>query len=124
MPINVNYKNPIIGWMKSKIQHYNHDKYWRWREFVTNPNRGGKMVLIIKYLRLMYVKRCDAFNNASTGADLNGGAFFKAPPRLPHGLNGIIVSPYAKIGSNVTIFHQVSIARVCNREKDFQNRHQ
>ena len=41
MPINVNYKNPIIGWMKSKIQHYNHDKYWRWREFVTNPNRGG-----------------------------------------------------------------------------------
>ena len=43
------------------------------------------------------------------GTDLNAGAVFKTPPRLPHGLNGIIVSPYAKIGANAYIYHQVTI---------------
>lgn len=113
MPINVNYKHPLIAWVKSSVQHYNHHKYWKYREFVTNPHKkigGGKITLIIKYLCLLYVKRCDAFNNASTGADLNAGALFKTPPRLPHGLYGIIVSPHASIGENVRIYHQVSIA--------------
>lgn len=31
------------------------------------------------------------------------------PPHLPHGPNGIIVGHDAKIGSNVTLFHQVTI---------------
>lgn len=113
MPINVNYKHPLIACIKSWIQHYDHHKYWKYREFVTDPHRKigwGKITLIIKYFLLLYVKRCDAFNNASTGADLNAGALFKTPPKLPHGLYGIIVSPHAKIGANVRIYHQVSIA--------------
>lgn len=71
--------------------------------------RGGGIRLIYKILCLLYVKRCDAFHNASTGTDLGGGAIFKTPPRLPHGLNGIIISPYAQIGANVSIFQNVTI---------------
>ena len=65
--------------------------------------------MIIKYLKLMYIKRCDAYNNASFGTDLNAGAQFKTPPRLPHGPNGIIVTPYAKVGANAYIYQQVTI---------------
>lgn len=115
MPLNVNLSNPIISMLKNYFQHYNHKKYWRYRGYVTDPSIGGRF---IKYLKLMYIKRCDAFNNASMGTDLNGGAQFKTPPRLPHGLNGIIVSPYAKIGANVSIFHQVTIA---DDAKDYHN---
>lgn len=70
---------------------------------------GGVIGLIIKVLCLLYVKRCDAYHNASTGTDLGRGAKFATPPRLPHGLNGIIISPYAEIGENCIIYHQVTL---------------
>ena len=66
----------------------------------------------------MYIKRCDAYNNASFGTDLNAGAQFKTPPRLPHKPNGIIVSPYAKVGANAYIYYLVSIA---DDGKDYHN---
>lgn len=53
----------------------------------------------------------DAFNNASMGTNLNRGAVFEDTPKLPHGLNGIIVSYYAHIGKNCTIRQQVTIAQ-------------
>lgn len=106
MPINVNWRNPIIALVKAWVQHYNHDKYWRYRSYVTKSVGG---VGIIKWLCLFYIKRCDAFNNASFGTDMNAGAQFKTPPSLPHGPNGIIVSPYAKIGANCRIYQQVTI---------------
>lgn len=59
---------------------------------------------------LYYIKRCDAYNNASVGTNLNYGAQFKSPPHLPHGLNGIIIHPEAVIGGNCTIYQQVTIA--------------
>jgi serine O-acetyltransferase len=92
--------------LKSLIQHYNHNKYWRLREKVVNPKKGN---LIIDNIRLLYIKHQDAFNNASIGTHRNFGAKFTTPPHLPHGLNGIIVSHNAIIGKNVTIFHQVTI---------------
>lgn len=119
MPINVNYKHPLISLVRGFIQHYDHQKYWSYRAYVTNPAVGrGKFGLVVKYLKLMYIKRCDAYNLASFGTDLNAGAQFKSPPRLPHGPNGIIVSPYAKIGANSKIYHQVSIA---DDGKDYRN---
>lgn len=92
--------------VRSHIQHYNHRKYWRYRESVINPQKGSK---IGDMLRLFYIKRADAFNNASMGTHRNYGAIFATPPHLPHGLNGIIVSHNAVIGKNCTIFHQVTI---------------
>lgn len=70
---------------------------------------GGGIKLIIKLLCLIYVKYCDSFHNASTGADLSGGAYFATPPRLPHGLNGIIINPYSVIGKNCIIYHHVTM---------------
>lgn len=70
---------------------------------------GGRKELIICKLMLLYIKRCDAFNNASLGTHLGFGAKFSGMPNFPHGLYGIIVSHNAVIGKNVTIFHQVTI---------------
>lgn len=69
-------------------------------------------------IRLMYIKRCDAFNCASMGTDLGRGATFKTTPSFPHGINGIIISPDAVIGANCRIFHQVTIG---NDYRDVEN---
>ena len=109
MVVNVN--NIFVSKLRSAIQHYNHKKYWKYREYVIK-NNGNKL---LKLWRLIYIKRCDAYNNASTGTDLMCGAVFETPPSLPHGLNGIIIASCAHIGRNCTIFHQVTIG---NDNKD------
>ena len=58
---------------------------------------------------MLYIKRTDAFNNASTGVHFGFGAEFASPPNLPHGLYGIIISHNAVVGKNCTIYHQVTI---------------
>lgn len=99
----------IIQFAMSMVQHYNHDKYWKMRSIVINKN--SKKNKLIKLYYLYKIKKSDAFNNASMGTNLEFGAFFKTPPHLPHHLNGIIVSPNAKIGANCTIFQQVTIGQ-------------
>lgn len=96
----------VENMMRSIIQRYNHKKYWKYRAIVVDPNRGSKMG---DMYRLWYIKRADAFNNASMGTHRNFGAIFDEAPQLPHGLNGIIVSHNAIIGRDCRIFHQVTI---------------
>lgn len=103
MAMNVNYHNPIINFVRCILQHYNHERYWRYREKVIKSGGG------INYLRLLYIKRCDAFNCASLGTDLGRGAIFKTVPHFPHGLNGIIINPNVVIGTNAYIYQQVTI---------------
>jgi len=93
--------------LRSMVQHYNHKKYWKLREKVVDPK--NKTCKLLKLIWLYKIKKSDAFNNASTGAHLNYGARFITPPKLPHGLNGIIISHNAVVGANCTIFHQVTI---------------
>ena len=93
--------------MRGWVQHYNERKYWKRRAAATDP--GSKLPKLLRLYYLFYVKRCDAFNNASTGAHLGYGASFADVPVLPHGLYGIIVSHHASIGRECTIFHQVTI---------------
>ncbi len=93
--------------MREWVQHYSEKKYWSRREKATNP--ACRLPKLLRLLCLFYVKRCDAFNNASTGAHLGYGARFAGIPVLPHGLYGIIISHHASIGKNCTIFHQVTI---------------
>ena len=62
-------------------------------------------------MKLLYIKRCDAFNNATLGTHLGFGASFADIPHLPHGLYGIVVTHNAVIGKNVTIYHQVTIGQ-------------
>ena len=98
--------NKLEKYMRCIVQHYNSEKYWKFRQKVIEKNRLPK---IIKMLYLFYIKRCDAFNNASLGTHLGYGATFDSIPSFPHGLYGIIVSHNAHIGKNATIFHQVTI---------------
>ena len=102
-------RSAIERLMRSRVQHYDHEKYWRYRQIVTDPHRGSRLGDL---WRLYYIKRADAFNNASTGTHRNFGAHFADAPNLPHGLNGIIVSHNARIGRDCTIFHQVTIGEV------------
>lgn len=91
---------------KKVVQKYDHHRYWKYRSVVVDPAKGSKLGDL---LRLYYIKRADAFHNASMGTHRNMGAFFAEAPNLPHGLNGIIVSHNAVIGKGCTIFHQVTI---------------
>lgn len=98
--------SPMERFFRKIVQRYDHERYWRYRRVVTAPRKGSPLGDL---LRLYYIKRADAFHNASMGTHRNCGAEFATPPNLPHGLNGIVVSHNAKIGSNCTIFHQVTI---------------
>ena len=97
----------IIDFLQYKIQRYNPKKYWKYRLYIQNKDKNR----IIRLLKLFYLKRCDAFNCASTGASLDEFAIFKGPLHLPHGLNGIIISRYAIIGKDVKIYQQVTIGQ-------------
>lgn len=98
--------SPIESFLRGIVQHYNHKKYWHYRKLVVDPHCGNK---VSDMLRLLYIKRADAFNNASMGTHRNFGASFAEAPQLPHGLNGIIVSHNAVIGIDCRIYHQVTI---------------
>ena len=98
--------NKLENYIRQIVQHYNPKKYWKLRKRVIEKNRYPK---ILKLLFLFYIKRQDAFNNASLGTHIGYGATFDSPPRFPHGLYGIIVSHNAHIGKNATIYHQVTI---------------
>ena len=98
--------NALEKYMRCIVQHYNSKKYWKYRQRVVGQNKYPRL---LKLIYLFYIKRCDAFNNASLGTHLGYGATFDTPPSLPHGLYGIIVSHNAHIGKNATIFHQVTI---------------
>jgi serine acetyltransferase len=84
------------------------------RSEVINPN--SKLLKIIRFYYLYRIKRMDGYNNASMGTDLGNGAKFATPPHLVHGLNGIIISHYAKIGKNCVINQQVTIAQCSNNK--------
>ena len=103
--MNIDYHRFPIRNILAAVQHYDARKYWKRREYIVN---GGGLKLL-KLFYLLYIKRCDAFNKASMGTDLNHGAVFESTPKLPHGLNGFVISPDAHIGKNCTIFHQVTI---------------
>lgn len=95
----------LLSW----IQHYNHEKYWKRRDIVINPN--DKTYLLLKLYYLYYIKRTDAYHNCSFGTNLNSGAYFATPPHLPHGPKGIIVGHDVRIGANSLIYQQVTIAQ-------------
>lgn len=105
--MNVDPHNYFIRRIMGVVQHYDAEKYWKRREIVVNPE--SKTPKLLKLYFLYYIKKCDAFNNASLGTDINQGAIFEGRPELPHGLNGIIVHLKAHVGFNAVIWQQVTI---------------
>lgn len=102
------FSNKYGEFILSLIQGYNHRKYWRRRAKVVSPVSGTPLLLKLYYL--FWIKRIDSRKLCSFGTNLNAGATFAEPPHLPHGPNGIIVGHDVKIGRNVRIFQQVTIA--------------
>ena len=74
---------------------------------VVDPN--AKIPKWLKWYFLYYVKKCDAYNNASFATYMNEGAKFAEPPFLMHGLNGIIIGKATEVGKNCIIAQQVTI---------------
>ena len=102
----------LLSW----IQHYNHEKYWKRRDIVINPN--DKTYLLLKLYYLYYIKRTDAYHNCSFGTNLNSGAYFATPPHLPHGPKGIIVGHDVRIGANSIIYQQVTKTKIEEQKKE------
>lgn len=93
----------LLSW----IQHYNHEKYWKRRDIVINPN--DKTYLLLKLYYLYYIKRTDAYHNCSFGTNLNSGAYFATPPHLPHGPKGIIVGHDVRIEANSIYINKLQL---------------
>lgn len=91
--------------INSKISHYNHKKYWKMRFRLHDENIGK----IRRKYYMFRIKKMEAFNCSSLGARENGGSFFKEAPHVPHGIRGIFVSDYVKVGKGCTLFQQVTI---------------
>ena len=100
----------VERYFRGIIQHYNEERYWKYRSDVISAEGGIFNKLFCK-AKLLYIKRCDAFNNATLGTHLGFGATFAEMPHLPHGLYGIVVTHNAVIGKNVTIYHNVTIGQ-------------
>ena len=96
--------NKIIKLIQYKVQHYNPNKYWKYRnKFITTNSKMLKIYYLYK------IKKMDAFNNASMGTNFEKSATFVTPPIFPHGIGGIVISQHAKIGKECVIYHQVTI---------------
>lgn len=63
----------------------------------------------VKFYYLYYLRKCDYLNCAAIATGIGDGATFATRPLLPHGINGIVIHPTAKIGANCTIHQQVTI---------------
>lgn len=102
-------KNLIYCWGQKilmRIQCYDHDKYWKKRNYVIASDGN----LLIKFFFLYYIKKADARNCCSFGTNIGSGACFSSPPHLPHGPKGIIIGHDTRVGCGVVIFQHVTIA--------------
>ena len=97
--------NAVEKMVNNYVTHYNHKKYWSWKEKLTNK----KIPKFLRYIYLFQMRKMEAYNCASLGNQVNGGSCFKSPPFLPHGIKGIFITDTASIGMNCTILHQVTI---------------
>ena len=104
----MNFKGKLAKFCICQIQHYNHEKYWKRRAAVIDPNNRCPKLLRLYYL--YKVKKTDAYHNCSFGTLWKQGSIFDTPPQLPHGPKGIILGNNLHFGKNVIIFHNVTIA--------------
>ena len=97
--------NRLERMVNNYVSHYNHDKYWKMKEYLCGDSKN-------KFLRAFYVyrmRKSEAFNGASLGTRIWGGSSFLSRPHFPHGIKGIFITDKARIGKNCTIFQQVTI---------------
>lgn len=105
---DANQMHPIVRNIRKLVSGFDMEKYWKRRTAVVDQK--AKVPALIKLYYLLYCKKKEMRQNASMGTIYNGGAQFASIPCFPHGINGIVVGHDVKIGSNVTIYHQVTIS--------------
>ncbi len=100
------------------LQHYHEKKYWKRRGIVIDPH--SRVPKLLRAYYLFYIKRSDAFNNATMGTHLGMGARFASIPQLPHGLYGIMVSHNAVVMEDIPDYASVFPGKctVVIREKE------
>lgn len=91
------------------VNRYNEKHFWKM--YLACQNQEVKGILRCIYIFLL--KRITSLHCCDFMITLNGkrnfGAYFEGKPYLPHGLNGIVVSDQATLGTGVTILQQVTI---------------
>lgn len=90
--------------------------------WIRDFSKGDNLVLFWKLLRLREQTRLQLFQQILTfflnrmahrhGGYVGNGAVFRGAPVLPHGLHGIFISRYAKIGRDCWIYQNVTIGEV------------
>ncbi len=92
-------RTDILTWSKGDLL----ETYWKvffWRQ---EGKEGLKNDLLTIYLNRTARKH---------GGYIGKTAYFASRPRLPHGLHGIYISRYAKIGKECWIYQNVTIGEV------------
>lgn len=91
-------------------------------EWVREFSKGDSLSLFWRLFRLRERTRLRLFRQILTfflnrmahrrGGYIGNGAVFRGIPALPHGLHGIFISRYAKIGKGCRIYQNVTIGEV------------
>ncbi|WP_410513616.1 DapH/DapD/GlmU-related protein [Paenibacillus sp. BR2-3] len=95
--LQANRKNPQTILVLTTYRFGNYVFYQAKSNMIKKP-----LWLLYKFMDLIFVR---ILSNGELHAQAKIGDFL----HLPHGLNGIVISHKAVIGSNATIFHQVTI---------------
>ena len=103
----INTESQFIQKFMSFINHYDHEKYWKRREVVVNPDIPASRIKRLYYL--FYIKKVDSYWHCTFGTNYLAGSKFITPPILWHGPNGIIMGYNVSVGKNCIICQRVTM---------------
>ena len=104
--MNISETNWLVNFLMTHVTKYNHNKYWKRREYVINPAKGN---IIKKIWYLYYIKKVDSYWHCTFGTGYTFGSIFFTLPTLWHGPNGIIMGYNVKAGRNLIVCQHVTI---------------
>lgn len=93
------FRTDILTWSKGDLM----ETYWKVFFKRQNCKSSWKIDLMTVFLNRSANKH---------GGYIGKGAWFASRPRLPHGLHGIFISRYARIGRECWIYQNVTIGEV------------
>lgn len=80
----INTESRFIQKFMSFINHYDHEKYWKRREVVVNPDIPASRIKRLYYL--FYIKKVDSYWHCTFGTNYLEGSKFITPPFCGMGL--------------------------------------
>ena len=76
----INTESRFIQKFMSFINHYDHEKYWKRREVVVNPDIPASRIKRLYYL--FYIKKVDSYWHCTFGTNYLAGSKFITPPHF------------------------------------------